>query len=130
MGTEFMIYLDTHVILWLFARKGEGLSVHAMNLIENDTQIVISPMVLLELEYLHEIGRTTLGSKPVYDYLHERIGLQLCKHSFTDVIQMAAKQTWTRDPFDRIITAQAAIDSNALVTKDSGIRKHYQYAVW
>ena len=44
-----MIYLDTHVILWLFARKGEGLSVHAMNLIENDTEIVISPMVLLEL---------------------------------------------------------------------------------
>jgi len=88
-----MIYLDTHVILWLFARKGEGLSVHAMNLIENDTEIVISPMVLLELEYLHEIGRTTLGSKPVYDYLHERIGLQLCKHAFTDVIQIAAKQS-------------------------------------
>jgi hypothetical protein len=28
-----MIYLDTHVILWLFARKGEGLSIRAMKLI-------------------------------------------------------------------------------------------------
>jgi hypothetical protein len=35
MGTEFMIYLDTHVILWLFARKGEGLSIRALNLIES-----------------------------------------------------------------------------------------------
>ena len=125
-----MIYLDTHVILWLFARKGEGLSIRALNLIESDTEIAISPMVLLELEYLHEIGRTTLGSKPVYDYLHERIGLQLCKHAFADVIQIASKHSWTRDPFDRIITAQAAIGSNALVTKDNGIRKHYEYAVW
>lgn len=60
----------------------------------------------------------------------ERIGLQLCKHTFTDVIQIAAKQSWTRDPFDRIITAQAAIGSNVLITKDNGIRKHYEYALW
>jgi PIN domain nuclease of toxin-antitoxin system len=60
----------------------------------------------------------------------ERIGLQLCQHPFTDVIEIAAKQSWTRDPFDRIITAQAAIGSNALVTKDNGIRKHYKYAIW
>ena len=125
-----MIYLDTHVILWLFARKGEGLSIRALNLIESDTDIAISPMVLLELEYLHENGRTTMASKPVYDYLHERIGVELCKHAFTDVIQMAAKQSWTRDPFDRIITAQAAIGSNPLVTKDAEIRKHYDHAVW
>jgi len=48
-----MTYLDTHVILWLFARKGEGLSVRALTLIESETELVISPMVLLELEYLH-----------------------------------------------------------------------------
>jgi PIN domain nuclease of toxin-antitoxin system len=130
MGTGSVIYLDTHVILWLFARKGEGLSVRALTLIESETELVISPMVLLELEYLHEVGRTTLGSKPVYDYLHERIGLQMCERAFSDVIQGAAKQSWTRDPFDRIITAQAAIGSNLLVTKDKDIRKHYEYAVW
>jgi len=125
-----VIYLDTHVILWLFAQKGKGLSVRALDLIESETQLTISPMVLLELEYLHEIGRTTLGSKTVYDYLHGRIGLQMCERAFSDVIQGAAKQSWTRDPFDRIITAQAAIGSNLLVTKDKDIRKHYEYAVW
>ena len=125
-----MIYLDTHVILWLFARKGEGLSVRALNIIESATELTISPMVLLELDFLHEIGRTTLGSQPVYDYLHERIGLQLCKHSFAEVIHSAAKQSWTRDPFDRIITGQAAIGSNPLITKDNGIREHYEYAIW
>jgi PIN domain nuclease of toxin-antitoxin system len=130
MGTGFMTYLDTHVILWLFARKGEGLSVRALTLIESETELIISPMVLLELEYLHEIGRTTLGSRPVFDYLNARIGLKACTRAFSDVIQVASEQTWTRDPFDRIITAQAAIGSNALITKDNGIRENYQYAVW
>jgi len=64
-----MIYLDTHVVIWLYARKGEGLSTRARRLIEDEPEIAISPMVLLELDYLHEIGRTTLGSTPVYDYL-------------------------------------------------------------
>jgi len=62
-----MIYLDTHVVLWLYLRKGDGLSERARQLIEYEPEILISPMVLLELDYLHEIGRTTLGSTPVYD---------------------------------------------------------------
>lgn len=125
-----MIYLDTHVVLWLYARKGEGLSARARRLIEDEPEIAISPMVLLELDYLYEIGRTTLSSAPVYDYLYQHIEIQVCKKSFTDIIRMASKQTWTRDPFDRIITAQAAIDRNNLITKDKTIRKNYKKAVW
>ena len=29
-----MIYLDTHVVLWLYQRKGEGLSERARRLVE------------------------------------------------------------------------------------------------
>ena len=62
MGTEFMIYLDTHVILWLFVRKGEGLSIRALNLIESDTEIAISPMVFTRIgiptrDWTHHAGR-------------------------------------------------------------------------
>ena len=57
-----MIYLDTHVVLWLYFRKGDGLSSNARYLIEYEPEILISPMVLLELDYLFEIERTTLPS--------------------------------------------------------------------
>jgi len=125
-----MIYLDTHVVLWLYLRKGDGLSERARQLIEYEPEILISPMVLLELDYLHEIGRTTLGSTPVYDYLHQRIDLQLCQKSFIDVVRVASLLSWTRDPFDRVITAQSAIDRNGLITKDKIIQENYEYAVW
>ena len=125
-----MIYIDTHVVLWLYSRKGEGLSESARWLIEYEPEILISPMVLLELDYLHEIGRTTLGSEPVFEYLHQKIGLRTCKKSFIDVVQAAVRLSWTRDPFDRIITAQAATEQDRLITKDTTILQHYQHAVW
>ncbi len=125
-----MIYLDTHVVLWLYLRKGEGLSSRARQLIEYEPVILISPIILLELDYLHEIGRTTLGSAHVFNYLHQRIDLQVCQKSFIDVVREASQLSWTRDPFDRIITAQSAIDRNTLITKDKIIQEHYEYAVW
>ena len=125
-----MIYLDTHVVLWLYLRKGEGLSGRARQLIEYEPVILISPIILLELDYLHEIGRTTLDSAHVFNYLQQRIGLQLCQKSFIDVVREASQLSWTRDPFDRIITAQSAIDRKTLITKDKTIQDHYEYAVW
>jgi PIN domain nuclease of toxin-antitoxin system len=37
---------------------------------------------------------------------------------------------WTRDPFDRLITAQAALGESTLLTKDDTIRTNYANAVW
>jgi len=39
------------VILWLYLRKGEGLSGRARQLIEYEPVILISPIILLELDY-------------------------------------------------------------------------------
>ena len=51
-----MIYLDTHVILWLYEGLIEKLSTHAVQLIE-ENDIIISPILQLELTYLHETKR-------------------------------------------------------------------------
>lgn len=125
-----MIYLDTHVVLWLYALRGEGLSIRACQLIEESVTVLISPMVLLELVYLYEIDRLKVESDQIYRYLQQKIRLKVCTKPFFDVIQLASKQSWTRDPFDRIITAQAAIDHKTLVTKDITIRQHYSKAIW
>lgn len=125
-----MIYLDTHVVVWLYAGIGENLSDRALQLIEESDTVLISPMVLLELDFLHEIGRITLESNAIFDYLHQHIGLKACERSFNDVVRLASKQVWTRDPFDRIITGQAAVAQNYLITKDAIIRHHYAQAAW
>jgi PIN domain nuclease of toxin-antitoxin system len=37
---------------------------------------------------------------------------------------------WTRDPFDRIIVAQATLKHSPLITKDETLRKHYKHCIW
>ena len=38
--------------------------------------------------------------------------------------------TWNRDPFDRIITANALLNDNILLSKDQNILNNYLYAKW
>ncbi|MBT3274948.1 MAG: PIN domain-containing protein [Spirochaetales bacterium] len=124
-----MIYLDTHVVVWLYQKDRERFSPVALDLIES-RDLLISPMVMLELEYLFETDRISAKAIEIYDNLHDVIMLDTCSKSFTQVAKKAITMKWTRDPFDRLITSQAAIDESMLLTKDSTIHTYYANAVW
>ena len=124
-----MLYLDTHVVAWLYAGATDRFSSTAQQLIEQN-ELLISPMVALELQYLFEIQRTSQGSAVVVSALGQELGLETCDLSFETVIQRALGESWTRDPFDRVIVGQAALRSAPLLTKDTFIHEHYDKAVW
>jgi PIN domain nuclease of toxin-antitoxin system len=46
------------------------------------------------------------------------------------VIQAATGLSWTRDPFDRLISAHAIVTNSPLITADETIREHLALAVW
>lgn len=124
-----MIYLDTHVVVWLYAGLVRKLSQIAKNLIRRN-DLLISPMVRLELSFLYEIGKIKASPQTVLAELETSIGLQEAKRDFRDVIRHARHLSWTRDPVDRIITAYAALDERMLLTSDREIRQHYKNARW
>ena len=124
-----MIYLDTHVVVWLYGGITERLSQRAKTLI-NEHDLLISPMVSLELQYLYEIGRITDDSATIMADLAQRVGLRVCNKSFEMIVTRARALSWTRDPFDRIIVAQAELNNNLLLSKDQSIRKNYLHAIW
>ncbi len=123
------VYLDTHVVPWLFEGDHQKLTPRVREIIESH-DLLVSPMVCLELQYLYEVKKIRLHPKEVLDTLLKELGLRVCTKSFLEVIETGLKLDWTRDPFDRIITAHAALDSDILITKDAGILKHYSKAVW
>ena len=125
-----MIYLDTHVVAWLYASGAERLSERAQAFIEGTTDLRISPMVRLELQYLFEIGRVGRPAGTVVDSLSAALGLTLCSASFAAVVHGAEGLDWTRDPFDRLIVAQAALHEAPLVTKHRTLHAAYADAVW
>ena len=124
-----LAFLDTHIVCWLYEGRVDLLSQSAIAAIEQN-QVCVSPIVRLELEYLHEIGRIRLGAHAILATLNEEIGLRVEDASFASIIEHAAKQTWTRDPFDRIITAHALMARASLITKDQVIRNNFTGAIW
>ena len=123
------VYLDTHVVLWLYAGETERISKRAAILL-NAEQISISPVVLLELQYLQEIGRLAAVPRTIAGDLKKRLGVAVDDRSMQEVTERALEVSWTRDVFDRLIVAQASLDGARLLTTDRLIRKHYPKAVW
>lgn len=124
-----MIYLDTHVLVWLYAGRPDLLPAGARALIDANA-LLVSPIVALELQYLHETGRTNEPAAPVMDMLARQIGLRRCDLPFADVVDASLQESWTRDPFDRIIVAHARLRGTPLLTKDRNIHEHFDEAVW
>jgi PIN domain nuclease of toxin-antitoxin system len=122
-------YLDTHAVIRL-AHGRPRIGRDAARLIQS-AELLVSPMVLVEFEYLHEIGRLTLPGRDILRKLEHEIGLHVCDLPFADVAGAAVDEKWTRDAFDRIIVAQAKLNGLApLISSDEAIAEHYPSTVW
>jgi PIN domain nuclease of toxin-antitoxin system len=126
---ETLIYLDTNVVIWL-AGAPEQLSDAARSAIDAQDRLLMSPMVELEVEYLYEIGRIQKPAIEVIEHLRGALNLKRCDRDFAAVAAKACDLKWTRDPFDRLITAQAALGGDGLLTRDKIIRANYAHAFW
>ncbi len=117
--------------MWLGAGDPKWLPAELLQRLESD-DLMISPIVELELAFLHEIGRLTEGASPLLERLRRSIGLTMDSTPFELVTSQAADErfSFTRDPFDRVIAAQAACSGAALATKDRAMRKYLDFAIW
>lgn len=125
-------YLDTSVAVWLAQRSLDRLTAPALDHLAQSTfDRRISPAVLLELQFLFEIGRILLPAADVRRKLEAEFAVEVCDLSFPLVTETSLTENWTRDPFDRLITAHARANGLAwLVTSDRHIREVYPRAIW
>lgn len=124
-----LIFLDTHVVAWLYDGADKRLPSPARELLAS-RQPLVSPIVELELTYLYEIGRVTEPAEAPLSALRRSTGLQVSDVSCIDLTKAAIDLSWTRDPFDRLIAAHALVADAPLVTGDETIREHLPLATW
>jgi PIN domain nuclease of toxin-antitoxin system len=122
-------YLDTHAAVWLYAGLPERFSSAVLAEIES-AELRISPAVLLEIRLLQEIGRIEAGPDEVLPVLQRDLGLTVCPIPFHDVVRASFEESWTRDPFDRLIVSQAKAGKGKLISKDREIRSAYSRTLW
>ncbi len=123
------MHLDTHVAVWLYQGDIERIPIATRESLGR-VRPLVSPMVRIELELLHEIGRLTVPAAVILDELRSVAGLGVAESRFDRVAAIAAGLKWTRDPFDRMIAAHALADDLPLVTKDQVMLSECAVARW
>lgn len=123
-------YLDTNAVIRLAQASSRRFGREVSRLIER-AELLISPVVLLELELLFEIKRIKLPSRDMQRKIEAELGVRVCSLPFAEIANAALDEKWTRDPFDRLIVANAKANGFApLISADEKIAKHYPRTVW
>jgi PIN domain nuclease of toxin-antitoxin system len=123
-------YLDTNVLLWLAYGKLNRLSKDARKAVEQ-FELLVSPMVLVETEFLYEIGKSSARSREIQIKLEHEVHARICDLPFPAIAECMIDEKWTRDPFDRMIVAQAKTNGLApLISADRHIQENYIRAIW
>ena len=126
-----LVFLDTNAVIFLCASNQKEFSPKIIEILQNNSNhLFISPLVALELEYLHEVKKLSQSSAHILDHLEKVSAVKMYSSNFAEIFETARNEKWTRDVFDRVITATAKYENAILITKDRNIRKHYKKAIW
>lgn len=124
-----LVFLDTHAAVFLWEGRTEVFGAPARTLLEQNP-LRISPFVRLELRFLRMVGRLVVEADTIIGGLEADRGVELARDGADAIVGEAMSLDWTRDPFDRLIVANARLHDARLITRDRKIRDHYPRAVW
>ena len=108
------LLLDTHVLIWW--DEGRRLAVDARRAIEKADTVYVSAASTWEVAIKVGMGRLR-PTRTVEQAVAESGFLEL-PVTFRHAEQVAALPTHHRDPFDRLLIAQAEVEDLTLVTRD------------
>jgi PIN domain nuclease of toxin-antitoxin system len=124
-------YLDTNVVYRLTTGGASGLISERARQQMEKTDLLVSAMVLLELEMLYEIGKLRVRAKYIIAEFVEKIGLRVCDLPMSAIVASSLSIKWTREPGDRLIVGNAIANNEApLISSDRSIRAHYANTIW
>lgn len=116
------VLLDTNFVVWIVLGTGR---LSAFPRIEQYQPWGVSPVSLLEIQYLAEIGRIKIQNPEFTENLVKDPRFIIDEIPLVSLIRRAMELTWTRDPFDRLIAAHNSVRRLPLCTTDRNIRIHH-----
>jgi len=122
-------HLDTHVALWMAAGDARR-RLKPIEAMLRKGRLYLSPLAILELQFLFELGRLGTRVEEVVGVLFEDHGVEEAPGDLREIGRQVQGLTWTRDPFDRLIVAHAIAHGSVLLTADETILAHCPRARW
>lgn len=125
------LLLDTHALLW-FATDDFGLSKRARTAIVRSESVLVSAASAWEMAIKVNLGRLPSALDVLGDFEEslERHGFQIIPISAAHGIRAGFLPGPHKDPFDRMLIAQAQAENLAIVSNDMVFDRYGVRRVW
>jgi PIN domain nuclease of toxin-antitoxin system len=124
--------LDTHAFIW-FISGDERLSRPVRALLgDRENEIVISVASLWEIAIKHSLGKLTL-ERPFAEFIPEQLArqqIEVLPISLAHLGEVDRLPFHHRDPFDRLIAAQALSEGIPVISVDAALDPYGVNRIW
>ena len=126
------LLLDTHCFIW-WDSEPDRLSQRALALCEDpENELTLSVASLWEIQIKEQLGKIKLRA-PVRQLVagqQESNGMRLLPIHAHHVFEIGALPQIHRDPFDRLLVAQARVEGLSVVSHDAVMREYPIVVEW
>lgn len=126
------ILLDTHAFLWWITDDDRLSAVASGSIGASDNQVFLSAASAWEIMTKSRIGRLPLP-EPVDGFIARHLeenAFQPLPITMRHTFELGTLPDLHRDPFDRILVAQALVEKIPLVTGDQAVRSYPITTIW
>ncbi len=124
--------LDTQILIWL-DKSPEKLSLRALEILrDKDMVLLLSYVSIWEMQIKRDIGKLSLSGSiaEVIEKQQRQYRLYTFPIEIDAIYALATLPDHHRDPFDRLLVAQAVSENLPIVTSDPLIARYPILTVW
>lgn len=126
------VLLDTHAVIWWVDQDGQLGDVARETIAEPSNDLLVSAATIWEISIKCGLGKLTL-SLPLRDWMSQAI-VDLRASILPVTIEYAATQSELpahhSDPFDRLLIAQAKVESIPIISRDGSFDDYNIDRLW
>ncbi len=126
------LLLDTHVFIW-WANEPEKLSENVLTACQDSSNtLILSVASIWEMQIKMQLGKLKI-SRPIEDLVRTQQqgnGLQVLSIELAHVLGLGSLPSQHKDPFDRLLIAQAQAEGATLVSVDSVFSGYPVKVLW
>lgn len=123
-----IVLLDTHALIWSL-EDSPNLSTTARKLIEDAGNVILASAVSgLEITIKKALGK--LSAPDDLEAAIDAAGFTKRTVTFADAQRLATLPPHHKDPFDRILIAQALVDGTPIISRDPFFGAYPVQIVW
>ncbi len=124
--------LDTHTLIWLdnVPRK---LSADVVSIIGDlSNQLLVSVASIWEMQIKLQVGKLSLPTsiEEIVERQREENRIELLPIEVKHIVKLADLPDYHKDPFDRLLIAQAMLEEVSILSTNSHIAKYPVRVIW